>query len=131
MAYVENVAACLEWTLGLPIGRHVFNYADKPDYDMNGLVRAVRSALGKSPRPWLRVPLGIGLAGGRVFDAVSALSGRKLPISAVRVRKFTASTVIASERLRSMGFVAPHALDDGLQRTLAAEFARRSGSPAS
>jgi nucleoside-diphosphate-sugar epimerase len=130
MAYVENVAACLSWTLGLPVGRHLFNYADKPDFDMNDLVRVVRQALGKSPRPPARLPLSVGLAGGRVFDAIAAITGKTLPISTVRVRKFTANTMISSERLRSMGFVAPVAIADGLTRTLAAEFSQRGGPTA-
>jgi nucleoside-diphosphate-sugar epimerase len=126
MAYVENVAACLVWALGLSPGRHVFNYADKPDFDMNALVRLVRGALGKSAAPPLRLPMAVGLAGGRVFDAVAALTGKKLPISTVRVQKFTANTRISADKLRSMGFVAPRSIEDGLKSTLEVEFGAKS-----
>jgi nucleoside-diphosphate-sugar epimerase len=122
MAYVENVAACLEWSLGLPPGRHLFNYADKPDYDMNGLVAEVRRSLGRSGAVRLRIPVFAGLAAGRVFDAAAALTGKRFPISAVRVRKFTESTMIAAHRVREMGFTPPVAIEAALRRTLAAEF---------
>ena len=39
IAYVENLAAFLEYSLGFNTGLHVFNYIDKPDYDMNTLKR--------------------------------------------------------------------------------------------
>ncbi len=122
MAYVENVAACLEWSLSLPAGRHLFNYADKPDFDMNRLVAFVREALGRRRAPRVRIPVPVGLAAGRLFDAVAAATRRKFPISAVRVKKFTENTRIASDRVLAAGFLAPVALDDGLRRTLAAEF---------
>ena len=122
MAYVENVAACLEWSLGLPDGRHLFNYADKPDYDMNRLVAEVRGSLGRKGAVKLRVPIAAGLAAGSVFDAAARLTGARFPISAIRVKKFTESTRIAADRIRAMGFEPPVPIDEGLRRTLAAEF---------
>ncbi len=47
MAYVENVAAFLEYSLGFENGVHIYNYIDKPDFDMNTLVSKVNKALGK------------------------------------------------------------------------------------
>lgn len=38
MAYVENVAAFIEHALGFGPGVHIYNYIDKPDFDMNTLV---------------------------------------------------------------------------------------------
>ena len=38
MAYVENVAAFLnffEFSLSFKAGLHIYNYIDKPDFDMN------------------------------------------------------------------------------------------------
>ena len=45
MAYVENVAAFIEFTLSLDPGAHIFNYIDKPDLDMNTLVSRSRKIL--------------------------------------------------------------------------------------
>jgi len=44
MAYVENVAAFLEYSLGFENGLHIYNYIDKPDFDMNTLVKNVNKA---------------------------------------------------------------------------------------
>src|SRR5690606_41923624 len=41
MAYVENIAAFLEYSLGFGPGVHLYNYVDKPDFDMNSLVKKV------------------------------------------------------------------------------------------
>jgi nucleoside-diphosphate-sugar epimerase len=48
MAYVENVAAFIEYNLKNGPGEHLFNYIDKPDFDMNTLVAGVNRILGKS-----------------------------------------------------------------------------------
>ncbi len=50
MAYVENVAGVLVHALNFGPGVHVFNYADKPDLDMNELTALARAALGDRPR---------------------------------------------------------------------------------
>jgi GlcNAc-P-P-Und epimerase len=46
MAYVENIAAFLEFSLTFGPGCYVYNYVDKPDFDMNALVATVRKRLG-------------------------------------------------------------------------------------
>ena len=50
MAYVENITAFLEYSLGFENGVHIYNYIDKPDFDMNTLVANVNRALGKGFR---------------------------------------------------------------------------------
>ena len=47
MAYVENIAAFIEHNFTNKPGEHLFNYIDKPDYDMNTLVENVYTILGK------------------------------------------------------------------------------------
>ncbi len=70
----------------------------------------------------VRIPYWLGMLGGYGFDALAKLSGRKLPISSVRVQKFCATTQFTAERLQETGFVPPFTLDEGLRRTLVAEF---------
>ena len=102
-------------------GYNVYNYVDKPDMDMNSLVEHVGTVLGKKI-PTLHLPYWLGMIGGSCFDCIAALTGKKLPISSVRVRKFCASTVFDSSKAHSTGFNAPFTLAEGLARTLEFEF---------
>jgi len=128
MAYVGNVAAFLAHTLALGAGVHVFNYVDGPDICTGELVKFIRSSLGK-PVKTARIPLPVALAAGHLMDAAARLSGRRFPISAVRVSKFCASTQFAAELAGQSGFSPPYSLREGLERTIQFEFAARSMQP--
>ncbi|SFB83815.1 Nucleoside-diphosphate-sugar epimerase [Marinospirillum celere] len=117
MAYVENVAAFLEFSLGFGPGIHTYNYVDKPDMDMNTLVSQVRATLGRGQGVGVRLPYSLGLLAGYGFDVLARLSGRKLPVSSLRVKKFCSTTQFASS-VELTGFQAPVGLKDGLERTL-------------
>jgi len=121
IAYVGNVAAFLAHLLNEGPGASIYNYADKPDLTTRTLVRTIREALGQQGTG-PRLPYALGLLGGMGFDAVAKLTGRRFPISAVRVRKFCADTVVNADKLRETGFTPPHALEDGLREMIAAEF---------
>jgi nucleoside-diphosphate-sugar epimerase len=73
--------------------------------------------------PSLRLPYWLGLCAGVALDGVSKLTGRKFPISAIRIRKFCADTTVATERLERTGFVRPYSLKEALTRTIRHEFA--------
>jgi hypothetical protein len=49
------------------------------------------------------------------------LTGKRLPISCIRVKKFIGTTQFASS-VASTGFVAPVKLEDAIDRTLRYEF---------
>jgi nucleoside-diphosphate-sugar epimerase len=123
MSYVENVAAFLASRLEGQGGREVFNYADTPDLSTADLIEVVRRELGL-PASKLRLPLPIGLAAGHTLDAVSAVSGLKFPISAIRIRKFNADTQVSSARALQTGFAAHYTIAEGLRRMIAHEFPR-------
>jgi nucleoside-diphosphate-sugar epimerase len=125
MAYVENVAAFIEHNLNNPLGEHLFNYIDKPDFDMNGLVIQVRRILGKSGK-LLRFPYWVGLTGGFCFDILAKILHRKLPVSSIRVKKFCANTMFESARIQMTGFKPPVSLSEGLERTIKYEFVNRT-----
>lgn len=122
MAYVENIAAFLAHCLNNSAGVHVFNYVDKPDFTMNELVSLVRGVLKNKPNVGIRLPLPIGYAMGYTADLVSKLTGKNLPISSIRVRKFVSNTCFASNAHAIKGFSAPCSLREGLERTLEHEF---------
>ncbi|MCC6598807.1 MAG: NAD-dependent epimerase/dehydratase family protein [Alphaproteobacteria bacterium] len=121
IAYVGNVAAFLQHMLGFNSGTHLYNYADKPDLDMRNMVLDIRRALGrKGLGP--QMPYAAGLVGGTAFDVAAKITGRPFPISAIRVKKFCANTVVNADKLSETGFTAPFSLRQGLQEMILNEF---------
>ncbi|MDA8754859.1 NAD(P)-dependent oxidoreductase [Luminiphilus sp.] len=121
MAYVENVAAFLEYSLSFKPGLHIYNYIDKPDFDMNSLVSEARKTLFGKNNVGLRLPAFLGMAIGYLADAVVKVTGKTLPVSSIRVKKFMGTTQFASS-VSETGFVPPISLEEGLARTLRYEF---------
>ena len=127
MAYVENVAAFLQFAAELTHGEYLYNYIDKPDLDMNHLVALVKASLDGRKETRFRMPYWLGFSGGLLFDLISAVTGKRFPISAIRVRKFCADTFFTSSRIEATGFHAPVSLEEGLRWTIRSEF-KESGS---
>lgn len=113
LCHVRNVAGFIASRIGAGERYGLYNYADKPDRDMNALVTLAQSALGRKTR-MVRLPLWLGLMLGHVADGVAAITRRSLPISAVRVQKFTSNSIIDSSKAMATGYVPPVSLDDGL-----------------
>ncbi|MCW2473051.1 MULTISPECIES: NAD(P)-dependent oxidoreductase [unclassified Symbiopectobacterium] len=121
MAYVENVAAFIKYSISIPSGYHVFNYVDKPDFTMNELTDIICQSLGKKKNN-THVPYVIGLFGGYCFDLLSKVSGREFSVSSVRIKKFCARTQFKSNFIDYTDFTAPVALSIGIQNTVKSEF---------
>ncbi|WP_310452993.1 NAD-dependent epimerase/dehydratase family protein [Sulfuritalea sp.] len=121
MAYVENIAAFLEFAITLKPGVHIYNYIDKPDFTMNNLVGTVNRMLGKSAAIGFRLPFVVGFMIGKVFDLAAAITGRRFAISSIRVKKFCANSVY-NTALETSGFLPPVSLSDALERTVRHEF---------
>lgn len=121
MAYVENVAAFLEYSLDFKPGVHIYNYIDKPDSTMNALVAHVNKLLRRSSEIKFRLPFSIGLLIGSGFDLFAKITGKKFPISAIRVKKFCANSVYESA-IDSTGFIPPVPLMDAIEKTVRFEF---------
>ncbi|MCK0122423.1 NAD-dependent epimerase/dehydratase family protein [Loktanella sp. F6476L] len=122
LAYVGNIVAFLEWCTIHPNGSDIFNYVDKPDFDMNSLVSHVRSVLVGIDKIGFRLPYPVGMFLGKIADGLAKVSGKNLPISSIRVKKFCSETSFSSSAHDQDGFVAPYKLDEGLRRTLVSEF---------
>lgn len=123
VAYAENVCAFLEFCLRFTQGSQLFNYADKPDLDMNEMVALIRKKLGRPATPGFRLPYACGYLAGALCDAVAAVTRRNLPFSRIRCRKFCASSQIAAARVAAAGFRPPVAMEEAIERTLRADFA--------
>jgi nucleoside-diphosphate-sugar epimerase len=126
MAYVENVAAFLRFAIDFQPGVHVYNYIDKPDFTMNKLVGTVHRILGKPEAVGLRLPYAMGLMIGKGFDLIAAITGKRLAISSIRVKKFCANSMF-STKVAQTGYVAPVPLVEALERTVRYEFVESHG----
>jgi len=125
MAYVENIAAFLEYSLKFENGVHIYNYIDKPDFDMNTLVAKVNKALGKNENIGFRMPFVVGYSIGKLFDLVAAVTGKKFTVSSIRVKKFCSDSMFDTSVAKS-GFVPPVKLEDGLASTIKYEFVEKN-----
>ena len=121
MAYVENVAAFIEYSLSFKKGVHIYNYIDKPDFDMNSLIASVRKILFDKHNVGLRLPSYAGIVLGHMADFVAMVIRKPLPISSIRIKKFMGTTQFASS-ISDAEFVPPVSIEEGLARTLRYEF---------
>ncbi len=122
MAYVGNIVAFVKYMIdNVASGYNVFNYIDKPDCNMNDLVLHVEKVLNKHI-PQIHFPFWMGMLGGYCFDLLAKLTGRKLTISSVRVKKFCATTKFDASKVQQTSFKPPYTLKEGLARTLEFEF---------
>ncbi|WP_417269137.1 NAD-dependent epimerase/dehydratase family protein [Celeribacter sp.] len=122
MAYIGNVVAFLEACIETDLEYAVFNYSDTPDFDMNTLVKTARKTLKGQENVGFRLPYWFGLSLGYVADVITSVTGKKLPISSIRVKKFCTSTAFSSAPSKLDGFEPPYTLHEGIDRTLESEF---------
>lgn len=122
MAYVGNIVAFTKFLIENKTTRYnVYNYIDKPDFNMNELVGHVSKVLNKHI-PTTHFPYWLGMLGGYGFDLLAKITGKKLTVSSVRVKKFCATTEFDATKVKETGFKAPYTLGEGLARTLEFEF---------
>jgi nucleoside-diphosphate-sugar epimerase len=121
MAYVGNVVAFIKNQIeNKTAGLQIFNYVDKPDFNMNELVSVVQNKMNLKITNY-KVPYWLGMLGGLGFDLLAIITRKKLAISSVRVKKFCATTQFDASKIDGV-FKAPFSLENGLNRTLYHEF---------
>lgn len=121
MAYVENVASFIKYSMNFDTGLHIYNYIDKPDFNMNKLIKETRKILFNKNNIGIRLPGFLGIFIGYAADLIGTISGRPLPVSSIRVKKFMSTTSFSSS-INETGFIANAKLEDGLSNTLKYEF---------
>lgn len=121
MAYVENIAAFIQFSLSFSSGLHIYNYIDKPDFDMNTLVSKCHKLLGKGEGVGVRLPYIAGLTVGYTFDCLAWLTKKKFPVSSIRVKKFCSNSVY-NTAIDNTDFKRPYTIEEALFNTLKYEF---------
>lgn len=128
VAYVKNIVAFLFECIGTEEKYGLYNYVDKPDMNMNELVSHVRKSLFDRDNVGLRLPYWLGLSLGYLADFVTLLTGKNLPLSSIRIRKFCATTAFDSTEATRNEFQAPFSVAEGIRETLNAEFIQKDPS---
>lgn len=122
MAYIGNIVAFLEACIATDQKYGLYNYVDTPNMTMNELVTQVRVMLRGKTGVGPRLPYWLGIILGYTADFIAKLSGKNLPVSSIRVKKFTSSTEFKSDKASLDNFQAPFLLSNGVERTLQSEF---------
>ena len=124
IAYVENVAAFIEFSLTSKPGVFIFNYIDKPNLSMSSLVNIVNKLLGRPKKDIFRLPYILGLIFGFFFDFFAFILNRKFTISSIRVKKFCSNSTYNSAVFKT-DFVPPVKILEGIRRTMIFEFLKK------
>ena len=122
MAYVGNVVAFLEACVATKKTYGVYNYVDTPNITMSELVYIVRKKLNKNHNNKFKLPIFLGFFIGYIADAIGKITGKNLPISSIRVKKFISSTEFLSSKRELDAFEPPFDLTTALEKTLQSEF---------
>lgn len=121
MGYVGNIAAFLAYQVNKNSGVQIYNFAGKPDLSSREIVNIVKEALNL-PDNTLSIPYWLGLVGGYAFDIIAKLTGKKFPVSSIRIKKFAAETTVNTDKLIKSGFKEPFTLQEGLEKMIQYEF---------
>ena len=128
-AYIGNVVAATHHLMAItaaePVG--TYNIADKPDMSSRAIANTIAGGLGRK-LPRARLPRGLVVALATPLDWIAAATGKDLPITAARIRKYLTDTIHESNRLSSVGFQWPYAPEDGLRRMVDWYLASNRGS---
>ena len=127
MAYVENIAAFIEYCISFQPGIHIYNFIDKPDFTMKSLVSTGNRILGHPEKIGFRVPFVVGYMIGKGFDLLAAITGKRFAISSIRVKKFCANSVY-NTAIDQTGFIPPVPLEKALEQTVRYEFIESHGN---
>ncbi len=121
MGYVGNITLFLSSKVNAEPGVGVYNFAGKPDLSTEKIVDIITDEL-KISHKFPHVPEWAVLTVGYMFDMLSKITGTKYPISSVRIKKFTAETIVSTDKLLKSGFIEKFDLEEGLRRTIRYEF---------
>lgn len=122
MAYVDNLASFLEKCIGSNEEYVIYNYVDTPDLTMNELVCFVRKKLKNKDGVGLRLPYVFGMLAGYFGDFTAIMSRRAMPITSIRVKKFTSPSEFKSSKHKLNDFVPLFKLKEAIDLTLHDEF---------
>jgi len=121
MGYVGNISIFLASLIYATKKVDIVNFAGKNDLTTEEIVEIVQDELALH-HGFISIPYFIGIVGASILDLISVVTGRKFPISKVRIQKFTADTTISTTHLFEGGFQEKYTLEDALRKMVQFEF---------
>lgn len=114
IAYVKNlVAATLFLKDRMQSGVDIYNYSDNPQLSSRKIASVIAAALNRKDP--ITLPYWLVYTMGIPFDIAIKLTGKDLPISTNRVRKFCTETYHKADKLKAAGFTPAQTNVDGLK----------------
>ncbi|MFT6841561.1 MAG: nucleoside-diphosphate-sugar epimerase [Psychroserpens sp.] len=116
ISYVENIVDATIFLMESikKSGYHLFNYADNPQLTSKETANQIAKCLGinkpKSIARWIL------LIGAIPFDILIKVTGKNLPVSSARVKKFATETYHKAEKILESGFEPKSDNLQGLQK---------------
>ena len=114
IAYVKNlVEATLFLKEQMQPGVQIYNYADSPQLSSREIASIISQSLNKKEP--ITLPYWMVYAMGIPFDIAIKLTGKDLPISTNRVKKFCTETYHEAKKIQDAGFTPQYTNQQGLQ----------------
>jgi nucleoside-diphosphate-sugar epimerase len=115
IAYVKNIVAATLYLLGVSKpGVHLYNYADEPQLTSREIAEVIAKSLQK--RSPFTLPYWIVYAMATPFDLLIRVTGKDLPVSSNRVKKFCTQTFHQADKIIVAGFSPKFSTVDGMMR---------------
>lgn len=114
IVYVKNlVDATLYLMEKMKPGVQIYNYADTPQYSSREIASIIAQSLNRK-QP-ITLPYWMVYALGLPFDMAIKFTGKDLPISTNRIKKFCTETFHRADKVKNDGFTPKYTNSDGLQ----------------
>ena len=122
LAYVQNLADFILYTMKVKSGIHIYNYADNPDLSVMEFINIIKKELGQQKTD-IHIPSLIAYILGYIADLFSLLLGKEMVLSSARVKKFTMPTIFSRKK---NGEFKPHFdLIRAIRKTVSYEFKKK------
>jgi GlcNAc-P-P-Und epimerase len=117
ITYVENLTNATVFLLGkMKVGIEIYNYSDAPHMNTMQISNIIEKRFGK--KIGFTVPYVVAYALAIPFDLISKLTGKNIPISTMRVKKYCTQTLNNSEKIKQLGYKSVFSSIEGLERTV-------------
>ncbi|MBN2018298.1 MAG: NAD(P)-dependent oxidoreductase [Candidatus Cloacimonetes bacterium] len=98
-------------------GIQAYNCIDKPYITLHKLMEIIASHKGFH-MPYIRIPLGLAVGIGKIFDVIGKIVHKDLPINSDRMKKFATSTDYRAEKIRELGYKQCYTIEEEITRTI-------------